>query len=67
MESVTILVGHCSDQDTGWAVVTRFLSLSLSLSLSLCSPQRSDRLWNPPSLLCNGYRDFLLGRRAASI
>jgi len=28
MESVTIFVGHCSDQDTCWAVVARcFLAL----------------------------------------
>jgi hypothetical protein len=24
----------------------------------ICSPQRSDRLWGPPSLLSNGYRDL---------
>jgi hypothetical protein len=28
-------------------------------------PQRPDRLWDPPSLLTNGYRDFLLWSKAA--
>jgi hypothetical protein len=29
------------------------------------SPRRPDRLWDPPSLLSNGYGDSILGGKAA--
>jgi hypothetical protein len=37
----------------GWTTGVRFLD---GKEIFLSSPPRSDRLWDPPSLLSNGYR-----------
>jgi hypothetical protein len=56
--SVGIATGHGLDGRGVWVRVpvgSRIFS----------SPRRPDRLWGPPNILSNGYRDSFLGGKAA--
>jgi hypothetical protein len=53
--SVGIATGYGLDDPGSILGSARFFS----------SPQRPDRLWDPPSLISNGYRDSFPGDKAA--